>query len=90
MAVVDGEAAEVKWRVLAYQYNPVSMRHEARCGKCRRLAAWITDEAMHRYPDAAVLGPVSHLCPCTCDDDPYNCPVGQSLAIAIIDRKGNQ
>lgn len=69
------------------------LRHEAYCTKCRKVLAWVTDEALYRYPDptAGILAVgVRHNCPCTCDTDPYNCPVGQSLAIAIIDRKGNQ
>ena len=76
-------------RLLNHQWNALTNRHEARCTKCQQLVAFITDEALYRYPDHQPRA-VLHRCPCTCDTDPYNCPVGQRLVIAITDRKGNQ
>lgn len=80
-------------RRLHYRKNHPTNRHEARCTNCLRLVAFISDEALYNHPEAelpSLLRPVLHNCPCTCDVDPYTCPVGRALTNAILERKGNQ
>lgn len=77
-------------KVLAVRYNDATMAYEARCPQCKEMAFMLTLEYQQGLQlKVPFLAP--HECqflPCTCKVDPYNCPQGQALAQAILDRKG--